>query len=232
MAGKHRAPTTSTLIPRLVKVGTTGLVASTMPLVAVGNAEASEPILEAIAVCESGNQNIPTRGNSTASGFLQILDSTWKAYGGKEFAQRALHATRQEQFVVGGRILAGQGLGAWSESRGCWGKKVGNAKPQPQPQPIIEEVVEKPAIKTTSKPAPKPKPKPKPKLMVTSTPKTPVSTKNTAKRVAKSYLIKRGDTLSGIAVSRHTTVKRLANLNRDTVKNPDLIYAGNTLRLR
>lgn len=44
------------------------------------------------------------------------------------------------------------------------------------------------------------------------------------------YTIQSGDTLSEIAVKFNTTVVRLCELNNIT--NPDLIYAGNTIRVR
>jgi hypothetical protein len=44
-----------------------------------------------------------------------------------------------------------------------------------------------------------------------------------------SYLIKRGDTLSGIAAANHTTVAALAKANN--IKNVDLIYAGAKLSI-
>lgn len=44
-----------------------------------------------------------------------------------------------------------------------------------------------------------------------------------------SYLIRSGDTLSGIAARYHTSVSALARLNG--IKNVNLIYAGRTLRL-
>lgn len=44
------------------------------------------------------------------------------------------------------------------------------------------------------------------------------------------YTIQKGDTLSEIAVKFNTTVVRLCQLNNIT--NPDLIYAGNTIRVK
>lgn len=44
------------------------------------------------------------------------------------------------------------------------------------------------------------------------------------------YTIQSGDTLSEIAVMFNTTVVRLCELNN--ISNPDLIYAGNTIRVR
>ena len=45
-----------------------------------------------------------------------------------------------------------------------------------------------------------------------------------------TYKIKSGDTLSGIAQKFGTTVSRLASLNN--IKNVDLIYAGQILKIR
>ena len=44
------------------------------------------------------------------------------------------------------------------------------------------------------------------------------------------YTVKQGDTLSAIAVKHHTTVNNLLALN-PKIKNPDLIYVGDTIRL-
>lgn len=221
MGGKHRAPRTpSNIGPTLAKAGTVAL-AATGPIAlypvsafaSTSTAEVSSPsVLEVIAKCESGNQNINTRipGGSTASGYLQILDSTWKAFGGKEFASRAIHASREEQFAVGARILAGQGISAWNPSRSCWGGKVSSPSPT------------QPAPKTTVVSAPK-------KIKKQS----PPPTAHVAKKAAKSYLVRRGDTLSKIAAAHHVNGgwRALFAANRDTVRNPNLIYAGNHLRL-
>lgn len=45
------------------------------------------------------------------------------------------------------------------------------------------------------------------------------------------YVVKRGDTLSGIALQYGTTVNELINLNKEKIQNPNLIYPGETLRV-
>src|SRR5690554_2614647 len=49
-------------------------------------------------------------------------------------------------------------------------------------------------------------------------------------RMANTYLIQRGDTLSKVAAMHHTTVKELLSLNPE-IKNPDLIFAGTTIKV-
>lgn len=45
------------------------------------------------------------------------------------------------------------------------------------------------------------------------------------------YCIKPGDTLSGIAVTYGTTVKKLMALNPDKITNPDFICSGWIIRI-
>ena len=44
------------------------------------------------------------------------------------------------------------------------------------------------------------------------------------------YIVKKGDTLSGIAAKHHTTLDKLRALNPQ-IKNPNLIYPGDAIRL-
>jgi hypothetical protein len=66
----------------------------------------------AIAECEShGNWSINS-GNGFFGG-TQTAPSTWKAYGGLQYAPRADLATPSQQMIVDEAILAGQGWRAW-----------------------------------------------------------------------------------------------------------------------
>jgi septal ring factor EnvC (AmiA/AmiB activator) len=65
----------------------------------------------AIVLCESGGQNLPPN-SAGASGYYQILASTWKAYGGTGPA--AYLAPKSEQDAVAARIWdGGRGASAW-----------------------------------------------------------------------------------------------------------------------
>lgn len=59
---------------------------------------------------------------------------------------------------------------------------------------------------------------------------SPAKSKTTATGSAVYYTIKRGDTLSGIAVKYRTSVAKLAALNH--IPNPDRIAAGTRIRVK
>jgi hypothetical protein len=69
-------------------------------------------VWDRIAQCESGGNWSINVGNGYYGG-LQMLGSTWQAYGGTEFAPRADLATREQQIVVAERIKADVGYQAW-----------------------------------------------------------------------------------------------------------------------
>jgi peptidoglycan hydrolase CwlO-like protein len=67
----------------------------------------------AIVQCESGGKNFPPNW-ATASGYYQIITSTWELFGGKEFAPQAYMASKREQDIVASRIWNnGAGIGNW-----------------------------------------------------------------------------------------------------------------------
>jgi Transglycosylase-like domain len=66
---------------------------------------------DAIAACETGG-NWHMQG-STFSGGVGFANSTWRGFGGREFAPNAGMATREQQIVVAERVYARYGLSGW-----------------------------------------------------------------------------------------------------------------------
>lgn len=65
----------------------------------------------AIVMCESGGRDLPPN-SAGASGYYQIIPSTWSAYGGSGPA--AYLASKSEQDAVAGRVWdGGNGAGQW-----------------------------------------------------------------------------------------------------------------------
>ncbi|MEU8140083.1 transglycosylase family protein, partial [Streptodolium elevatio] len=95
-----------------VAAGVTG-AAIAAPLIGATSASAA-PVStwDKVAQCEStGNWSINS-GNGFYGG-LQFTQSTWNAFGGGQYADRADLATKDQQIAIAEKVLAGQGPGAW-----------------------------------------------------------------------------------------------------------------------
>lgn len=112
------------------------VVGASLALVAPAQA-APESTWDALAKCESGGNWAINTGNGFYGG-VQFSASTWRAYGGAEYAPRADLATREQQIAIAERTLAGQGWGAWptcSKKVGASGSGNPNATATPPPPP-------------------------------------------------------------------------------------------------
>jgi len=67
-------------------------------------------IPSSVVQCESGGLDLGPN-SAGASGYYQIIPSTWAAYGGTKYAESAYQATAQQQAAIASRIWAG-GAGA------------------------------------------------------------------------------------------------------------------------
>lgn len=78
----------------------------------------------AIVECESGYDIRARNAESTAGGYGQAIDSTWFAYGGRDWggSHPAAEAPKAEQDRVFAAIWdGGSGASHWDASRDCWG---------------------------------------------------------------------------------------------------------------
>ncbi|GGV21555.1 hypothetical protein GCM10010495_41440 [Kitasatospora herbaricolor] len=84
-----------------------------MPLLAATGAHAAPvSVWDKVAQCESGGNWSINTGNGYYGG-LQFSQSTWKAYGGGQYAPQAHKASKGQQIAVAEKVLSSQGPGAW-----------------------------------------------------------------------------------------------------------------------
>ncbi|WP_051696694.1 transglycosylase family protein [Streptomyces sp. NRRL S-244] len=107
--------------------------AATLTLAPVQAEAASVAAWDRLAQCEStGNWSYYKAGWPYYGG-IQITESTWRAFGGLQYAQLPHQATKKQQILIGEKILAGQGVGAWGSCGRDSGIASDHADPYPQP---------------------------------------------------------------------------------------------------
>lgn len=207
--GRHRAPSlTDTVVDNSGRIAATivaGGVLATVPAGVASAAENPDRYRAAIVECESGNRNVPnSSGASTASGYYQFTNGTWKRYGGK--TARAMDASRAEQDRVFDNAIRLNGTNDWEadpRSEACWRPKIGKTAP------VAAE-----GKRSSGKVA---------------------EQSDTGKRRASStsipdgYVVKSGDTLGKLAKRFDVEGGVSAIASANGIKNPDLIYVGQTL---
>ncbi|MGY3340243.1 murein DD-endopeptidase MepM/ murein hydrolase activator NlpD [Streptomyces filamentosus] len=231
--GRHRRHQPSR-INRASLTVTAGGAGIALPLVGAGAAQAASlDVWEKVAACESSSTWHINTGNGYFGG-LQFSQSTWEAYGGREFAPRADLASRDQQVAVAERVLKGQGPGAWP----ACGSRAGLARGGPAPATGGTGSTGNTGstgseggggggndVRTTSLPAQRalpqgPAAKPGPTTVPT---------------VREMYTVTPGDSLSEIARDERVRGgwQRLYEINRKVVgDDPDLIHPGQRLTLK
>jgi LysM repeat protein len=200
--GRHRAP--STTGRTLARTALAGAVAGA-PLLATAPAYAvSDSTWDKLAQCEStGRWNINT-GNGFSGG-LQFTPSTWRAFGGGQFASVAHQASREQQIVVAERVLAQQGWNAWPSCS----KKIGASGGA-----TLRSAPSSPAkVVNLTKPAPAPA-------------TAPAATTG-------AYVVKAGDSLSRIAATNNIVGgwQELVKKNPALAANPNVLKTGQNISL-
>ncbi|SFY39054.1 LysM peptidoglycan-binding domain-containing protein [Streptomyces atratus] len=247
--GKHRRPSKAVRIATLA--GVAGAAVAVPLMGATGASAASVATWDAVAQCESGGNWSINTGNGYYGG-LQFSQSSWAAAGGTQYAPRADLATKAQQIATAERLLDMQGPGAWgcagagnltndgvdpgvdtgsssnsTASSGASEQQSAPAAPKQQSQqaqPKQSERTEAPAASRSERSA---APQAESKKTVT----TPTGEK--VKKGDGEYKVVSGDSLSEIAADHKVEGgwQKLFELNKDIVKNADLIYPGQQLHL-
>ncbi len=213
--GRHRAahtPVRGPLAVGAVLAAATAITAS--PMLAGTASAASAHNWDGVANCESsGNWHINT-GNGYYGG-LQFSASTWRAYGGGQYASRADRASKSQQIAIAEKVLRGQGVGAWP----VCGRNLRSASNTTHTSPVRHSSARK-HVAT--------------KHVVKHVHRSTVKPSRHLSAVSKHmYVVRHGDTLSKIARAHDVSGgwRTLAHLNRGIIHNPNLIYTGERIRL-
>jgi LysM repeat protein len=234
---KHVAPR-YTRARRLLRGGviTVGAAAAGLGVLA-GPASAADHDWSGVARCESGGNWQTNTGNGYYGG-LQFSDSTWKGYGGGQYASRADLASASEQIAVAERVMAGQGIGAWpvcgkylsggstpvADSSSSSDSTTASRYQRQAPAPAQTSSKPSSSKPSSSKPSSS-KPASKPASQTTSS----HSSSSQHSTSSGSYVVKKGDTLQKIAARHGMTWRQLWAKNKATVADPNRIYVGECL---
>jgi resuscitation-promoting factor RpfA len=206
---------TSTIIKRAVGVGAALALSSGIGLVGAAPAEAAPSVWDRVAQCESGGNWKINTGNGYYGG-LQFAAGTWRAYDGQTYASQAHLATKAEQIAIARRVLAGQGPGAWP----VCSRRAGLTKSNGGADRNATAAANPGTSKTQN----------------SSDSKVKIAKKSTQKKYSatgKTVHVKRGDTLRKIAKRYDVDGgwKGLWKLNKKTIKDPNLIFIGQTIKI-
>jgi len=232
---RHREPSRVRVLA--LRGATIGVVAGAAALALAGPAAAApDSTWDAVAQCESsGNWSINT-GNGYYGG-LQFSQSTWNAFGGRQYASRADLATRDEQIAIAEKTLAGQGWGAWACAYAGGGegpsqRSVSSSSGNDAAPAAAADTSSAAASSAGSSSNGRAD---RSRHQDTSAAAAPAAAPTAAPASAAdgSYTVVSGDTLSKIAAANGVAGgwQALFQANSDIVSDADLIYPGQVLRL-
>lgn len=204
--GKHRKP--SNTARNVARMAVAGAVVAT-PIAVSAPANAAD--WDSLAKCESSGNWSANTGNGFSGG-LQFTQSTWKAYGGGQYASNAKDASREEQIQVAEKVLQAQGTKAWPgcSSKTSWSSGSSDSS----------------SSKSSS---------------AKSSSSSDSSKKSSSSKQGKSssvrskgadYTVQQGDTLGKIAQKYGVQYQDVFERNTNTLKDPNTIFPGQQLEIR
>jgi LysM repeat protein len=172
-----------------------------------------------LAGCESGGNWHINTGNGYYGG-LQFSDGTWDGNGGDKYAPRADLDTRGEQMLIAEKVLDARGWSPWPACSSRLGLDSSDAKGQPDSAGPAKATDSK-AVTTRA---------------ANNREDAQAASRGKHRKPAHHgiYVVRHGDTLSGIASSKHVTGgwQHLYKINRSRIgSNPGLIRPGQHLTL-
>jgi Transglycosylase-like domain./LysM domain. len=172
---------------------------------------------ERLASCESGGNWHINTGNGYYGG-LQFSDGTWDGNGGDKYASRADLATKSEQMLIAEKVLEARG---WSPWPAC-SSRLGLDKSDAQGSPDGAQASDSKAVTTRA---------------ANNREDAQAASRGKHRKAPPThamYVVRRGDTLSGIAAAKRVPGgwTHLYHVNRSAIgNNPGLIRPGQRLSL-
>ncbi|GAA1349007.1 LysM peptidoglycan-binding domain-containing protein [Streptomyces beijiangensis] len=241
---KHRRPSKAVRFATLA--GITGAAIAAPLIGATSASAASVSTWDAVAQCESGGNWSTNTGNGYYGG-LQFSNSSWAAAGGTQYAERADLASKDQQIATAEKLLALQGPGAWacagagnlsndgvdpgvstdsgsassdSSSSDSSSSSSSSDNSYSSDSSSSESTDSSSSDDSSAAAAP------------STTPAAP-SASSSYEKGDGEYKVKTGDTLSAIAKAQGVSGgwEKVYDLNKDIVKDANLIYPGQQLHL-
>ena len=146
----------------------------------------------------------------------------------RKYASTANKASRSEQIAIAEKVLRGQGIGAWP----VCGKKGGSSKHYAGTNTSGSHSTRRRAHRSHRDEQRVP-PGPATARASTKHATHKVTRATSVRATGKTYVVRSGDTLSGIAGKHHIKGgwHTLYQLNRATISNPNLIFPGQRIAL-
>lgn len=209
-AGKHRKPSTSSVTRNAARIAVAGAVVAA-PIAIAAPANAAD--WDKLAQCESSGNWSANTGNGFSGG-LQFTPSTWKAYGGSQYASNAKDASREEQIQVAEKVLQAQGPGAWPgcTSKTSWtsGSTSGSSSKASSSSDDSSSKSSKKSESSSSK----------------------SSKKSAVKSGGSDYTVQTGDTLGKIANKYGVNYQDIFERNGNVLQDPNMIFPGQQLDIK
>lgn len=204
--GKHRKP--SNTARNVARMAVAGAVVAT-PIAVSAPANAAD--WDALAQCESSGNWSANTGNGFSGG-LQFTQSTWKAYGGGQYASNAKDASREEQIQVAQKVLQAQGTKAWPgcSSKTSWSSGSSDSSSSKSSSAKSSSSSDSSAKSSSAK----------------------QSKSSSVRSKGADYTVQQGDTLGKIAQKYGVKYQDVFERNSNTLKDPNTIFPGQQLEIR
>ncbi|MFJ9738645.1 transglycosylase family protein [Streptomyces sp. NPDC101166] len=209
-------------------------------LAASGNAAAADGgVWDRIAQCESGGNWHINTGNGYYGG-LQFSASTWRAFGGAQYASTADKASKSQQISVATKVQRSQGWGAWPvcsgragasgsapSSHGGDSASTGSGSSGTKEHRYKSKKSSKSSYSSSSSAGGSAKRSQTSQSAESAQRSAGSGHSSRGSSRGGGYTVREGDTLSVIAARNGTTWQRLYAANKDAIGgDPDLIMPG------